>query len=944
MSAAPTLVPYQDISAEYNAVPGAMWIDKLKYAYNEADTSGQCALTLAQWMNSRMRYVISDQRMSDEELETLYKKLDENGDERLEWDEVVTYLTSRLRVEREEGKRLILTYKYPPPPKKMPKRERVLRARYVEKFSQILSLTETTLTFWDIENCSIVRRIVDDEVPFVDFCVMLGIHKIAVAKENRRIIFIDTRSFEIISFMICASVNPRILPKMTIKEAIRARHFVESRDRVPLFHAPAALAAIYDTHLFVGDSTGRVEVFRLFPSRESRTRWDFSRLHVASLHSAAITQIDFVPDFGFFISSGEDGRLLTWRYDRDRKEVHTIYAFTDRSKSPITLFTWNVQTKDVCYATSARAVSTWRIGTPLQVTRTRLSVTTTLQIHTPPNEPPYVIAVSEDYVVTIYRLLNLEDAGVVQIGKCHESGVPTASIILEGSLFLIGPFTSCWSCRSGSARRMKPHEGQIAYVCLNDFVSAIITMDVHGECFSWGLDNGVKQVDYDTALKGTTVTSVDLDGPHKRLLIGYSDGQLQIVAVTTGGKLSEFDTRYFKGGCLDVRFGRLGAGQVIMVCNGNKAVVLFEDLVGNRTRFARNFNCPTENPVKAFILKGIFVLSLGTGREALIWLQSQLSPFLRLNLPGEASVAADLPADPVCFLVGDDSGYIHIVSVKTGAPVKSIDGFGMRIPSPVTSLMVCPTMNLIVSTNGTGYIKFFSIDDLGTLKHFRGHDQSIVRASVSEKNRVFVTADEDGDVKLWSFEETDFQIGQLAAERRWDLADRQTWVGGAGLEEDPLHFASTRVPTPIVVITPQKEEEDEKDEAVILPDIFSRRRSTTADLQELVEDLENTLYGRRARLMAGQQQARERAIPPPPEPRNLAMDQLISNSELQSTWQGWRGLKNRGSVDLRTVLPRLNDPIMEHETEIPSSGQLTMAFRGLNTSKSRRRLSIVERW
>jgi hypothetical protein len=132
-------------------------------------------------------------RLSDAESEALYRQIHANGDQHLAWKDLVDHLTSHLRVDQEQRQELILTSQYPSKPKKKLKREQVFCARYVQKFSLILSSMETALTFWERQTCEIARPITDhDSIPLVDFCVIGTIHKIAIAKEDRRIIFLDT--------------------------------------------------------------------------------------------------------------------------------------------------------------------------------------------------------------------------------------------------------------------------------------------------------------------------------------------------------------------------------------------------------------------------------------------------------------------------------------------------------------------------------------------------------------------------------------------------------------------------------------------------------------------------------------------------------------------------------------------------------------------------------
>jgi hypothetical protein len=318
----PTVVSYDDISVEYNAIPGDQWIDKLRFAFQEVDPGHTERLSLDQWMSSRLRFVIFDKRQSDQEFGDIHEYIDSDGDQMVSWTELVEYLVSHNSVDgQSDGERLILTSRAPAtvPESSFTRRSRgkaktlshtCIRAHYAGYLGCVLILTEYTLTYWDITDCRMIREFSEGDAPFCDFCLIPRIHKIAISKQNRQIIFIDTRSYEKIDFCISATVNSHFLPRMTIAEASAALKSVQNRRKVPLFNTPTAIAALpNDSLLFVGDSDGRMEVFNIFPSREQQSGWYFSRFHVAIVHSKPVTQIEWVQEGEFFVHRRLTGQL-----------------------------------------------------------------------------------------------------------------------------------------------------------------------------------------------------------------------------------------------------------------------------------------------------------------------------------------------------------------------------------------------------------------------------------------------------------------------------------------------------------------------------------------------------------------------------------------------------------------------------------------------------------
>jgi hypothetical protein len=65
----------------------------------------------------------------------------------------------------------------------------------------------------------------------------------------------------------------------------------------------------------------------------------------------------------------------------------------------------------------------------------------------------------------------------------------------------------------------------------------------------------------------------------------------------------------------------------------------------------------------------------------------------------------------------------------------------------------------------------------------RAHEASVV-AAASERFAVFVNANADGEIRVWSFDQGDFAVGQIAIDR-WRIDDRATWArGDAGAPAD----------------------------------------------------------------------------------------------------------------------------------------------------------------
>jgi hypothetical protein len=115
--------------------------------------------------------------------------------------------------------------------------------------------------------------------------------------------------------------------------------------------------------------------------------------------------------------------------------------------------------------------------------------------------------------------------------------------------------------------------------------------------------------------------------------------------------------------------------------------------------------------------------------------------------------------------------------------------------------------------------------------------------------------------------------------------------------------------------TPEEEESSEKQRESL------RRRMTDMNLLDLIDDLDEMLYGRKARMRAPPKTAR-----PKREQRNLMLAELIPTPELKSTSSAWRAIKKRASADLREMLPKLSGPTADRELDIPAAISPQLSF------------------
>jgi WD40 repeat protein len=490
-----------------------------------------------------------------------------------------------------------------------------------------------------------------------------------------------------------------------------------------------------------------------------------------------------------YISAATDGTICIWRYEVKPRLLVRECEFVEPSKYSIRSFVYDIRTRDLIYTTSEHCFGLWRIFTNHQQSiETELQSVSTLEIYQV-KESSFLITISRSNMVAVYRMPGLECCGSWYMGMQHDMCPPTGCIILNGYLFLVGAFLSCWKLENAESNGERPHGHRLVGALTNDVFSSVISVDRYGEVCTWDMNRGTKNYSYTLHEPGRRVTCFALDTAERRMGVGYSDGLIRIVSAVSGSELSQIDRQYIEKGCAWVHFGRIFGQKRMIACTGARSIVLFEDLGGTRHRFIRSFVGHAEELVMATIVKDHFIVSVGTGIELILWNVTYPGPVIRYKLKNDPTTVADLVSDQTQFLAGDTGGFIHFLSITDQAPLRTINAFRLSIKSPISRIRILPSDGSLVTTNLHGYVKYWRLKDpdLEEIRVFRAHSDAVVDCAVSPGRRIVATVG-DEQIRLWGID-TFGMLGSLGTGRLWKGADPSTWAREDGFEIDPVHFS-----------------------------------------------------------------------------------------------------------------------------------------------------------
>lgn len=869
-----TLSMFEDAAADAWDIPGKTWIEKVRTAFNEVDDKQNGQLTIQQFCRSRLRFLIMPYRLDEMQMEDYFRQIDSNCDDIIQWSELVDFLMCLQKSLGGGGlleKTIKITYLAPSEliAKKHNRTSTCLKAMFIPALGQVAALNETQLTFYSIGDCVPVN-VFQDRDNFVDFTYMPCIYKIAIAKQNRQVIFYDVRNNEKDPFFISATLDANAVMRMSISEANIASQWCHRR-RIPLFNTPCAICSVPDQPtLLIGDDTGKIEVFTMFTSRETKLNWQANRVCSMKMHEGGITQMDYHPTIEKYISSSTDGTIAIWRYNDKTHKIQRDYLFREPQNLGIRSYIYDVRTRDVVYTTAGHCFGVWRTYTTHQQTiETNSQLISTQIIYQMNFDNSFLISITKENFVSVYRMPEMELTRSWYMGIYHDMCPPTGCLIVDKHLYLVGAFMSCWQLESSECDGLRPHVHRMVHAYANDIFRLMISVDRHGVVNTWNILNGKKEFSYDLHENRSKVLCAALDLAKRRMGIGYSDGRLKIVSSNSGSVLCEIDKKYIERGCVYIKFAMIFAQKRFLACTGAKTIVMFEDMSGNRWRFARSFVGHQEPMSMVTVLKGNLILSIGMEHEMFLWNVQQQNPVIRYQMPDDPTVAADLVSDPDMFIVGDVCGLIHFMSRKSPTPVSSINPFGMSVRSAITALEIPDGYPLVVAGNQHGYVKYWMLDgsELKEIRRFRAHTESVVSVSVSPKFKTVVTMGNDAMIRQWSIEPFGL-IGSFGTGTNWKMNRINTWESKEPLEDDPMHFVDREKAAREAALRAAEEEEEEKDEPVKVPEIRIAP-FCLGDIEKLMDSVEEVCLSGRNQVAKRRSQIMPPEFPLTTRPRTV---------------------------------------------------------------------------
>ena len=779
-------------------VPGNNWVEKIQFAFNEVDVDHKGYITLDQWMNSRFGQIVTKEILTGEKLMEYFLQIDSDSDHIISWGELIDYLTVQQRlISADTFDRNLLLVNVAPDLEtahKFRKTTSCLRVIFVNFIEYIITLTESALIFWTLD-CKPSSQFTDPD-GFIDFCYLSCLSRVAIATKTRKIIFYDMKTKAKMPFSIKATIDNKDVNGLSLNDSKEKLARFKKQPRPPLFHIPTSMCSNpEEPYIYVGNQEGRIEIFHIFPSKKIKYAWDYERVKVKILHNAAVTYMTYIPSLSSFASSGDDGYIYIWQYEKNSKLFNISLSFKEPLNVPINFFVYDERSNSICYTMPYHCIGCWKLFSQQRVIReTPSQMTSTMALITISQESSFIITISTTNLISIFTPPNLELISNWFMNTHHHLVAPSGSIFINNHLFMIGNYISCWRCQTSDSDGMVPHQHPLLGALSNDIFGRVVTFDETGDIYSWNILNGNKVLSLSLAEKDAIVTSIKSDNFSRRLVIGYSNGKIKVVSINSGSLLRDTGKESLDGGCNSAIFATVLSNKYIVAASGRKEIIIFDDIPVKKMRYIKKLRGHTEHISNIYNLKDSFILSIGMGKEMFLWNHKSISPVCIYHIPNDPTAFIDIKQSKRLFAVGDSVGFLYILDIENPNPISTINVFKMNVKSPISALASSSNFSLIATGNREGYIKYLFINKIDVNNSsneeqisftegnpFCAHLDVIETLSISEKYSVIISAGRDNEIRLWTIDPLRF-VGVLGKHKKWILEDPNTFP------EMPFHI------------------------------------------------------------------------------------------------------------------------------------------------------------
>ncbi|OHT13232.1 EF hand family protein [Tritrichomonas foetus] len=781
----------------------------LRKAFEDADVEGKGGLTLEQWMSSPIRNYLQNGKMSDDQYEKYFRRIDANSDMFLTWKELVVYLIHEITTRdlhiSNETTRFITKVDTITPPRSQMHRDMIKHVVTIKRTGEYATLSADSIRFWKPFDLQLKQAILEPGY-FADFIILENPFIMIVATTQRRLVFYELDYFTILPVELSASPSTKIIKSMNMTQAQNALKTLGSPN-MPLFNVPTSICeAVFenqsDNHIvyfFVGDDQGIIEVFKLsIPFRRKGTDFTVERCSRKSIHDDSINQISPIDNMYCYASCASDNTVKFWQYD---DAVFTILrVFTDTI--PISGFLFSTTQKVLVTYGASRDAFVWSISPPRKMFKLGDHYNQIQGI------TDFITTSKEKYLLTMTNRKEFRVWDSVNYRAVHEWSDPTnqrpenhyscATFDYERhALITCSSYPSKWAedfTTNVSQYEMLTHNYSIVGCFYASAFDQVLTVDAIQTFKLWDQEKGCLETEHKIPWdRGySQVSSSCLDNSTRRLVTATFKGDITLYNFNSGQEITRFSTGNQSLISL-VYCATINHRDCLIVCRWDKTILAYNETTTCNYELFRSFS-GHKSDITA-VTNSIFgLVSGGANGEIFAWSADTTIPLSISNLTTPETSVESIICEGQYVIVGDSKGYISIFTLPKLTLISVEQSHGIARPYSLTSMALDKENHYLYTADTFGYIKKWIVKFEETLKLepvniYRCHNDEILFLLLIKNGKVILTTSSDRTVRVWRTDDFGY-YGFLHNENHWNSLDDDSQIQPSPCEIYQPHFTS----------------------------------------------------------------------------------------------------------------------------------------------------------
>lgn len=797
------------------------YLFELRRAFDDADVECLGSLTPEQWGNSAIRLYMKNGKLSDQEFEQFFLRIDANVDGRVSWEELVEFILLDLTcVTRTQ------TVNSPFILNRSPTTEHTQRHKHRERIFQILqslwtdeyiTASRDSIKFWNPFPLQFKRNL-PSPGPFAAICCFKQYQILGVATTTRTLKFYKIINLEQLPIFLSASPSAKTIRSMDMSLATKTMQQLQN-DSVPLYNVPTQmiedtlnLAKANEMKFIVADDCGCIELYSVtMPQRRTGTDYKIDRVINYKLQKKSITQLTCIDEMECYAAASQDGTVKFFLFNKNNKvEVTRVFDTGDQ----VTSFNFisKQQVLAICTISDNPFIwSTQPVRRTFQLS-SNLNTTQLVTNYTSSLGDKYLLTISSKKELKLFYSTNF----VIRSEFIDTDYLPpenriTAVMFDKSRKILVtcAAYPALWLEGEVDGPRGITHQLPIVGIHYQPDFDQLLSVDTQANFTIWDYSTGVRKTTRTASSDELSNAAIDNSG--RRVITATFSGKVQVWNTSSGGWIASLEQaappeidpsiKQNLGSSNSNLLNQLTVlehftlnGKGLLVTAGlSKVVTVYREIEPSEFELLNHF-VGHKGEITCAVLdhRGWIITSSDKG-EIIEWPIDMAAKARRFQLIDDTPIEFMSIIDHFLF-VADSDGCINVFRLPGLEDIFYTKAHTETVPYSLSAICSSEKTLRTVTGDSLGYIRQWIIStnpfkcEAGPL--IRAHNGEVTHLQmIGPSGQFFASAGEDMAVRIWATESMNY-VGTFDNEMTWDLKDAETWGKVSPIEIEPIHFAS----------------------------------------------------------------------------------------------------------------------------------------------------------